>query len=67
VRVHGTGHWERTPDDIWTLDQFDIKSFEPLEELPLDKSLENIRAAKGNEWDELDDPLAYWRRIRSGE
>jgi hypothetical protein len=67
VRVHGTGYWERTPDDVWKLDRFDIKSFEALEDLPLSKSVENIRAAKGNEWDELDDPLAYLRRIRSGE
>jgi hypothetical protein len=67
VRVHGTGYWERTTEDDWKLEKFDVKSFEPLEDISLEKSVEKIRAAKGNEWDDLDDPVAYWRRIRSGE
>lgn len=67
VRVHGTGKWLRNSEEQWEIEEFTIHSFEPLEERSLEQSVAALRAIPGSEWEDLDDPIAYWRRIRSGK
>lgn len=67
VRVHGSGKWLRNQDDKWELEEFTVANFEPLVEKTLAQTVEDIRAIPGNEWDEVDDPIAYLKRIRGNE
>lgn len=67
VRVHGSGKWLRNQDDKWELEEFTVANFEPLVEQTLAQTVEDIRAIPGNEWDEVDDPIAYLKRIRGNE
>ncbi|MCL2830424.1 MAG: hypothetical protein FWD77_06780 [Betaproteobacteria bacterium] len=65
VRVAGKGKWRRGDDARWTLEEFDIQSFERLDETPLEKQVQNIQAIEGNEWNELEDAQAIWRELRA--
>jgi hypothetical protein len=44
VRVHGRGTWSRAESGEWKLHRFDIESFEILDETPLSKMFEGLRA-----------------------
>jgi len=44
VRVRGMGTWSRAESGEWKLHRFDIDSFEPLDETPLSKVFEGLRA-----------------------
>lgn len=67
VRVHGSGRWLRNQDENWELEEFTIVNFEPLSEHTLTETVQVIRKIPGNEWDELDDPIAYLKHIRGNE
>lgn len=64
VRVTGKGKWLRDAEGDWTLQKFDIVSFEILECVPLDKFVEEMRYIKGSGWNELEDPQAELKRQR---
>lgn len=64
VRVAGNGKWCRTPERKWELEQFDIKSFEALDDTPLEQLVNDLRAVEGNPWNEMDDPQAELRKLR---
>ncbi|MEO8154379.1 MAG: hypothetical protein ABI605_15020 [Rhizobacter sp.] len=64
VRVSGDGTWKRNSERVWELVTFSIKSWIPLDNLPLDDLVTKIRETPGNGWADLDDPMAAWRRIR---
>ena len=64
VRVSGMGKWRRNADRLWELEDFVIKSWQTLDETPLDEMVTKLRAVPGSGWDQLDDPQAEWRRIR---
>lgn len=65
VRVAGKGKWRRGDDARWTLEEFDIQSFERLDETPLVNLVQGIQAIEGNGWNELDDAQAAWRELRA--
>ena len=44
VRVRGRGTWSRAESGEWEFHGFNIESFEPLEETPLSKVFEGLRA-----------------------
>ena len=50
VRVHGNGKWLREENGSWTLQQFDISSFEVIDDNPLVDVVEKLRAVTGSEW-----------------
>ena len=64
VRVTGSGQWCRTPERKWELEDFKIKSFEILEDSPLEDVINDLRQIKGNLWNEMDDPQAELRKLR---
>lgn len=43
VRLIGMGKWNRDPDGKWSLADFRIDSFEPLNDAPLSDALEDLR------------------------
>jgi len=65
VRVAGKGKWRRGDDARWSLEDFDIQSFERLDETPLAELVEGIRTIDGNGWNELEDPQGAWRELRA--
>ena len=44
VRVRGTGTWARSESGAWILKRFEIEDFSPLDETPLSKLFEGLRA-----------------------
>ncbi|MBI5918725.1 MAG: MFS transporter [Nitrosomonadales bacterium] len=65
VRVSGNGQWCRTPERKWELEDFKINSFEVLDDSPLAEILNELRQLEGNLWNEMDDPQAELRKLRS--
>ncbi|MCL2346218.1 MAG: hypothetical protein FWC58_10255 [Desulfobulbus sp.] len=65
VRVAGKGKWRRGDDARWTLEEFDIQSFEQLDETPLGKLVQSIQTIEGNGWNELEDAQAVWLELRA--
>jgi hypothetical protein len=49
VRLFGRGRWVRDADGLWTLQDFRVDDFEPLEDIPLSAALERLRAIP-SEW-----------------
>ncbi|TXT27145.1 MAG: hypothetical protein FD134_220 [Gallionellaceae bacterium] len=64
VRVTGSGQWCRTPERKWELEDFKIKSFEILDDSPLEKVVNDLRQIEGNLWNEMDDPQTEFRKLR---
>jgi hypothetical protein len=48
------------------LESFQIATFEPLDDKPLPKLIENLRDVPGSGWDKMHDPLGELSRIRKG-
>jgi hypothetical protein len=65
VRVSGKGKWRRADDARWSLEEFDIQSFERLDETPLVQQVREIQAIAGNGWNELEDAQAAWHELRA--
>jgi len=66
VRVRGVGRWQRDENGVWSLERFRIRSFDPLDDLPLRAVVANLRTIAGSNWPKLDDPWAELDRIRNG-
>lgn len=63
VRVAGNAKWRRTKERVWELAGFDIKSFDPLDQTPLNELVTKLRAID-TDWSLMDDPQAELRRLR---
>lgn len=64
LRVQGDGRWERDTDGTWLLKRFNIKEFELLDETKLGKVVSKLRAIKGSNWKNIDDPREELVRLR---
>ena len=64
VRVHGNGKWRRTPERIWVLEWFKIKSWEPIDQASLEDDLKILRAIEGSEWNSFTNPQAQLKKLR---
>lgn len=64
VRVAGRGKWRRTQDGVWELEEFDVKSFELLNDAGLDVVLAEMRQVEGSGWNQLDNPQSKLKAIR---
>lgn len=63
VRVAGNAKWRRTKERVWELTWFDIKSFELLDQTPLNELVTKLRAID-TDWSSMEDPQAELRRLR---
>jgi len=52
VRLFGIAHWYRYPQGYWKLEHFRVENFQPLEDIPLGKAVEILRAIPHDDWDE---------------
>ena len=64
LRVKGSGRWTREPDGTWTLNRFNICSFQVLEDEPLSMVIARLREVPGSRWDEVADPWSELMRMR---
>lgn len=67
VRLYGSGRWLREENGAWTLQQFDIHSFEVLDDSPITDVVEKLRAVEGSRWRESDDALSDILGLRDDE
>lgn len=51
VRLFGRGRWRRDEEGIWTLVDFKVEGFEPLDDAPLSDALANLRRIP-TQWDD---------------
>lgn len=54
----------REEDGSWSMEQFDIREFEPLDESSLHDVIKKLHAVPGAEWG--DDPIGDLHGLRSG-
>ncbi len=66
LRVYGQGRWLRSAEGEWHLESFTIRDFHPLVDDTVSSTLAKLRAVPGNEWNDLDDPLAEAAKLRNG-
>lgn len=66
LRVHGEGRWERDLDGNWNLLRFDIRDFEPHDDVPLGEVVKRLRAVKGSGWKRISEPARELHRLRGG-
>lgn len=64
VRVQGNGKWRRTPERIWILDLFKIKSWESIDQTSLEDAVKSLRAVEGSKWNTFADPQAQLKKMR---
>lgn len=64
VRVSGKGKWLRDSEGKWTLEEFQILGFEPLEGGSLSEFVKDMREIPGSAWNEMDNPQVELKRIR---
>lgn len=66
VRVHGEGSWLRNSRGKWEMSSFRIRSFEELDDTPLDVVTARLQSIDA-EWKHSPDPLGDLMRFRTGE
>jgi hypothetical protein len=64
LRVTGQGDWLRGEDGRWSLEKFKISGWDVLDNAPIADILNAARLAKGNGWNEVDDPIREHMFIR---
>ncbi len=67
IRLHGSGRWMREEDGIWTLKRFRVATFAILKNHDLAEAVEDMRAAQGSHWAEMDEPIAALDELRDGK
>lgn len=67
IRVTGQGDWLRGEEGAWSLEKFKISSWEELDEASITDILNAARLAKGNGWNEVDDPIKEHLHIRGSD
>jgi hypothetical protein len=66
VRVFGGGRWLREEDGTWTLRSFRVRDFMVLRDESLRDAIEGLRAVKGADWKNMEDPIATLKALRDG-
>ena len=64
LRVRGVGRWTREPEGTWTLNRFNILSFQVLDDEPLSKVVAYLREVPGSGWNQVPDPWSELKRMR---
>lgn len=67
IRVSGNAKWRRNADQIWQLEEFMIKTVEPLDQYDLLSVVAQLRAVPGSDWNSMQNPQQVLRALRSDE
>lgn len=66
VRVQGMGKWRRTPERVWELDGFKVKSWEAMDQSTLEDAVKALRGVEGSQWNAFADPQGELKKLREG-
>lgn len=64
VRVVGKGKWLRDSEGIWSLQEFQILDFAPIENSSLTQFVNEMREIPGSDWNKMENPQAELKRIQ---
>lgn len=67
IRVTGQGDWVRSESGTWSLEKFRISGWEPLDETSIANIINAARLAKGNGWNQVEDPIKEHSRMRGDD
>ena len=67
IRVSGNAKWRRNADQVWQLEEFIIKTVEPLDQYDLMSVVAQLRAVPGSDWNSMPNPQQVLRALRSDE
>lgn len=67
IRVTGQGDWLRGEDGTWSLERFRISGWEPLDEASIADIVNAARLARGNGWNDIDDPIKEHLHMRGSD
>ena len=67
IRVQGTGRWQRDEDEQWQLLDFKAEDFEILDDSTLGDAIRRLRAIRGSEWTETEDPIRELQQLRGDD
>jgi hypothetical protein len=66
LRVSGVGRWSRNASGQWSMRNFHINGYVPLNDSPLSTVVEDLRNLPAK-WKNTADPLGELRRVRNGD
>ena len=66
LRVQGVGLWLRSADGLWSLKEFKVTDFEPLDDAPLPDVIASLHRVRGSGWGQVQDPVAELLAERRG-
>lgn len=64
VSLTGIASWDI---DTYKILSFKVTDFEELEEVPIDKAIQDLAKTIGKYYEDVDDPIAYIQKLRSDE
>ena len=64
IRVYGHGSWTRGTDGQWSLTKFYVQSFAELDQSTLSEIVADLRTVRQNGWENVEDPIETWHRMR---
>ena len=67
VRLYGSGRWMRDENGKWILKRFRVQNFCKIELGDLEKLVQQLRAVKGSQWKEIDDPIGFLMSLRNDD
>ena len=67
VRVSGLATWKRDTSGAWSCVSMIVDSFDAPDETSLADVFSSLRDLSGNGWNDLDDPIAEWKKLRGDD
>ncbi len=64
LRVSGNTKWRRNAEQVWLLEEFIIKTVEPLDQDDLISVVAQLRAVPGSDWNSMENPQQVLRALR---
>lgn len=64
VRVNGLATWKRDAEGVWSCTAMVVDDFEEPDTTSLSELFESLGKVPGNLWNEMDDPVGEWKKLR---
>lgn len=64
IRIVGLATWKRDIKGEWSCIGMIVNDFESIDITPLPELFDSLRELPGNNWNEIDDPIGEWKKLR---
>jgi len=64
VRISGVATWKRDQEGKCSCTGMIVDQFEEPDSTPLSDIFDSLRSLPGNHWNEMDDPIEVWKKLR---